>query len=152
MHCLQVVHCTLCKVNTYQTDDRQEKVKFVDPDWEVITGNLVHDMAEQYMLCGMRILENIIAKLSSYEMSPGNAAHKNYTITDDWVSKVLHQLQLPPIVAGGFAAQRLGHIMHHNDIDIFAYVPPWFDPSTLPWRFGLCFPNVYDGRNVHELV
>ena len=73
-------------------------------------------------------------------MSLGNAAHKNYAIIDDWVSKALHRLQLPAIVAGGFPAQRLGHIMHHNDIDIFAYVPPWFDPSTLPWRFGPCFP------------
>ena len=90
MHCLQVMHHTLHKANTYQTDDRQEKVKFVYPDWEVVTGNLVHDMAEQYMLCGIRIPENIIAKLSSYEMSLGNAAHKNYAIIDDWVSEALH--------------------------------------------------------------
>ena len=66
------------------------KKLFVDPDWGVVTGNLVHDMAEQYMLCGIRIPENIIAKLSLYEMSLGNAAHKNYAIIDDWVSKALH--------------------------------------------------------------
>ena len=47
-------------------------------------------MAEQYMLHGIRILENIIAKLSSYEMSLGNAALKNYAIIDDWVSEALH--------------------------------------------------------------
>ena len=32
----------------------------------------------------------------------------------------------------------------------YTYVPSWFDPSTLPWRFGLCFPNVHNGRNVPE--
>ena len=81
--------------------------KYVVPHWEVITQNLLHDMAQQYMLQGMKIPQNIIVKLSLYEMSLGNAAHKNYAIIDDWVSEALHQLQLPAIVAGGFAAQRL---------------------------------------------
>ena len=75
---------------------------------------------------------------------------KNYAIIDDWVSEVLHQLCLPTIVARGFAACRLGHITHHNDVDIFVYAPPWFDPFTLQWRFGPCFPNVYDGRHVPQ--
>ena len=57
-------------------------------------------------------------------MSLGNAGHKNYAIIDDWVSEVLHQLHLPTIVAGGFAAHRLQHITHCNDVDIFVYVPP----------------------------
>ena len=37
-------------------------------------------------------------------MSLGNAAHENYAIIDDWVSEALHQLHLPAIFAGGFAA------------------------------------------------
>ncbi|WP_420546667.1 hypothetical protein [Curvivirga sp.] len=63
------------------------------------------------------------------------------------MSEALHQLWLPAIVAGGFVAHRLGHITHRNDIDIFVYIPPWFDASTLPWRFGPCFPNVHTGRH-----
>ena len=57
---------------------------------------------------------------------------------------------MPAIVVGGFAAQRLGHTIQCNDIDIFAYVLPWFDPSTLPWRFGPCFHNVYSETHVPE--
>ena len=34
--------------------------------------------------------------------------------------------------------------------DVFAYVPPWFDPFTLQWRFGPCFPHVHDGRHIPE--
>ena len=147
MHCLQLVHKTLHKTNTYHMDDRNEKANYVDPDWEVITADLVHEIVHQYMLQGINIPESIIAKLSSYQMSLGDAAHKNYTMIDDWVSEALHRLRLPAIVAGGFAAHRLGHITHCNDIDIFVYVPPWFDISTLPWRFGPCFPNVHRGRH-----
>ena len=29
-------------------------------------------------------------------------------------------------------------------------MPPWFDASTLPWRFGPCFPNVYSETDVPE--
>ena len=83
-------------------------------------------------------------------MSLGDAAHKNYAIIDDWVSEALHQLGLPAIVAGGFATCHPGHVAHHNDIDIFTYVPPWFDPFTLQWRFGPCFPHVHDGRHIPQ--
>ncbi len=64
-------------------DDRHEKTNFVDPDWEVITADLVHDMAQQYMLHSMKIPQSIIAKLSSYERSLGDAAHKNFAIIDE---------------------------------------------------------------------
>ena len=87
MHCLQVVHQTLHKANTYQMDDRHEKTNFVDPDWEVITADLVCDMAQQYMLHSVKIPQSIIAKLSAYEMSLGDAAHKNFAIIDDWCQK-----------------------------------------------------------------
>ena len=147
MHCLQLVHKTLHKINTYCMDDSNGKVHFVDPDWEAITADLVHEMVHQHMLQGIHIPQNIIAKWSSYQISLGDAAHKNYAMIDDWVSEALHWLCLPAIVAGGFAAHRLGHITHHNDIDIFVYVPQWFDISTLPWRFGPCFPNVHRGRH-----
>ena len=99
---------------------------------------------------GMNIPESIIARLLSYQMSLGDAAHKNYVIIDDWVSEALHHLCSPTIVAGGFAACCLGHVTHCNDIDVFAYVPPWFDPFTLQWRFGPCFPHVHDGRHIPE--
>ena len=69
---------------------------------------------------------------------------------DDLVSEAIQRLRLPGIVAGGFAARRLGHTIQHNNIDIFAYVPPWFDSSTLEWRFGKCFPNVYNERHEPE--
>ena len=55
MHCLQLVHKTLHKTNTYHMDDRNEKANFVDPDWEVITADLVHEMVHQYMLQGRNI-------------------------------------------------------------------------------------------------
>ena len=96
-------------------DDYPNKAKFVDPDWEITTAELVHEMAEDYMRRGMNIPESIIAELSSYQMSLGDAAHKNYAIIDDWFSEALHQLHLPAIVAGGFAACCLGHVTHCND-------------------------------------
>ena len=105
-------------------DDYPNKAKFVDPDWEITTAELVHEMAEDYMRRGMNIPESIIAKLLSYQMSLGDAAHKNYAIIDNWVSEALHQLCLPAIVAEGFAACHLGHVTHHNDIDVSTYVPP----------------------------
>ena len=150
MHCLQVLHHTLNTSNVYHMDDISTKVNFLDPDWEVTTSDLVHEMAEEYRKRHMNIPQNIITKLSSYQMSLGNAAHENYAIIDYWVSEALHQLCLPMIVAGGFAAHHLGHVTHCNDVDIFAYVPPWFDPFTLQWRFGPCFPNVHDGRHVPQ--
>ena len=83
-------------------------------------------------------------------MSLGRHSHQNYAMIDDLVSEAIHRLHLPAIVAGGFAARRLGHTIHHNHIDIFVYVPPWFDSSSLPWRFGPCFPNVHNERHVPE--
>ena len=126
-------------------------MNFVDPDWELTTVDLVHEMAEEYRKAGTNIPQNIITKLSSYQMSLGNAGHKNYAIIDDWVSEALHWLHLPVIVAGGFAAHVNLDILHTVIIvDIFFYVPPWFDPFTLQWRFGPCFPNVYDGKHVPQ--
>ena len=104
IHCLQVLHHVLNTSNTYCMDYSSTKVNFVDPDWELTTVDLVHEMAEEYRKAGINIPQNIITKLSSYQMSLGNAGHKNYAIIDDWVSEVLHQLCLPTIVAGGFAA------------------------------------------------
>ena len=150
MQCLQVIHHMLNTSNRYRMDDYQNKAKFVDTDWEITTTELVHEMAEDYMRRGMNIPQSIITKLSSFQMSLGDAAHKNYVIIDDWVSEALHQLHLPAIVAGGFATCCLGHVTHHNDIDIFTYVPPWFDPFTLQWRFSPCFPHVHDGRHVSQ--
>ena len=83
-------------------------------------------------------------------MSLGDAAHKNYVIPDDWVSEALHWLHLPAIIAGGFAACHLEHVTHCNDIDIFTYVPPWFDQFILQWRFSPCFPHVHDGRHIPQ--
>ena len=130
MQCLQVLHHALNASNRYRMDEYPNKAKLVDPDWEITTAELVHEMAEDYMRRGMNIPQSIITKLLSFQMSLGDAAHKNYAIIDDWVSEALHQLHLPAIVAGGFATC-LGHVTHHNDIDIFAYVPPCFDPFTL---------------------
>ena len=84
IHCLQVLHGVLNTSNTYCMDDSSTKVNFVDPDWELTTADLVHEMAEEYRKAGINIPQNIITKLSSYQMSLGNAGHKNYAIIDDW--------------------------------------------------------------------
>ena len=83
-------------------------------------------------------------------MSLGTHSHQNYAMIDDLVSEAIHKLRLPGIVAGGFAAWRVGHTIQHNNIDIFVYVPPWYDSSTLEWRFGPRFPNVYNERHEPE--
>ena len=63
MQCLQVLHHVLNTSNRYRMDDNPNKAKFVDPDWEMTTAELVHEMAEDYMRRGMNIPESIIAKL-----------------------------------------------------------------------------------------
>ena len=150
MHCIQVIHRTLNKSNTYRMDDKKDKVKYLDPDWERTTTELVYEMSEQYRIQGINIPQSILDKLSSFQMSLGTHSHQNYAMIDDLVSEAIQRLCLPGIVAGGFAARRLGHTIQHNNIDIFAYVPPWFDSSTLEWRFGPCFPNVYNERHEPE--
>ena len=77
-------------------DDYPNKAKFLNPGWEITTAELVHEMAEDYMRRGMNIPESIIARLLSYQMSLGDAAHKNYVIIDDWVSEALHHLHVHP--------------------------------------------------------
>ena len=42
MHCIQVIHRTLNKSNTYRMDDKKDKVKYLDPDWEKTTTELVY--------------------------------------------------------------------------------------------------------------
>ena len=54
MHCLQLVHKTLHKTNTYHMDDRNGKVNFVDPDWEVITADLFHEMVHHVHVAGYK--------------------------------------------------------------------------------------------------
>ena len=46
-------------------DDYPNKAKFVDPDWEITTAELVHEMAEDYMRRGMNIPESIIVIILS---------------------------------------------------------------------------------------
>lgn len=92
MHCLQVLHHALTNANMYRMDDKPEKMKFVDRDWEVTIADVVDDMGGEYSRMGMNIPESIIAKLSSFHMSLGRAAHTNYTIIDDLVSEAIHCL------------------------------------------------------------
>ena len=147
---LQCIQHVLYKSNMYRIDDHNEKVNYLDPDWEVTICELVHEMSEQYRMQGINIPRSIVDKLASCYMSLGRHSHRNYGMIDDLVSEVIQRLCLPAIVVGGFAAWRLGHTIQHNDIDIFAYVTPWFDPSTLPWRFVPCFSNVYSETHVLE--
>ena len=126
MHCLHIIHHTLNKSNTYRMDDKNDKLKYLDPDWQVTTTDLVHEMCEQYRIQGINIPRSILDKLPPFHMSLGTHSHQNYTMIDELVSEAIHRLCLPAIVAGGFAAWRLGHAIHHNHIDIFVYVPPWF--------------------------
>ena len=126
------------------------KVNNIDPDWELTICELVHEMSQQYRMQGINVPRSVVDKLASCYMSLGRHSHRNYGMIDDLVSEVIQRLCLPAIVVGGFAAQRLGHTIWHNHIDIFAYVLLWFDASTLPWRFGPCFPNVYSETDVPE--
>lgn len=104
MHCLQVIHHMLNKSNTYRIDDKEENIKFVDPDWEVTTPGLLHEMSEQYKIQGINIPESIIGKLSSFQMSLGRASHQNYAMIDNLISEATYRLCLPTVVAGGFPA------------------------------------------------
>ena len=90
-------------------DDKNDKFKDLDPDWEVTTCDLLNEMHEQYRIQGMNISRSNVDKLSSFHMSLGTHSHQNYAMIDDLVSEVIHRLHLPAIVAGSFAARRLGH-------------------------------------------
>ena len=64
---------------------------------------------EQYRMQGINIPVSVVDKLASCYMSLGRHSHRNYGMIDDLVSEVIQRLHLPAIVAGGFAAWRLGH-------------------------------------------
>ena len=55
IHCLQVLHHVLNTSNTYHMDYSSTKVNFVDPDWELTTADLIHEMAEEYRKAGINI-------------------------------------------------------------------------------------------------
>ena len=150
MLCLQCIQHVLYTSNMYRIDDKKDKSNYLDPDWELTICELVHEMCEQYRNEGINIPRCIVDKLASFHMSLGTYSHRNYAMIDDLISEALHRLCLPAIVAGGFAARRLGHTIRRNHVDIFTYVPPWFDESTLPWRFGPCFPNVHSQTHIPQ--
>ena len=104
MLCLQCIQCVLYKSNMYRIDDHNEKVNYLDPDWELTICELVHEMSEQYRMQGINIPRSIVDKLASCYMSLGRHSHRNYSMIDDLVSEVIQRLHLPAIVVGGFAA------------------------------------------------
>ena len=104
MLCLQCIQCVLYKLNMYRIDDHNEKVNYLDPDWELTICELMHEMSEQYRMQGINIPKSVVDKLGSCYMSLGMHSHRNYGMIDDLVSEVIQRLCLPAIVAGGFAA------------------------------------------------
>ena len=150
MLCLQCIQHVLYTSNMYRINDQKDKANYLDPDWELTICELVHEMCEQYREQRINIPRCIVDKLASFHMSLCTYSHKNYAMIDDLTSEALHRLCLPAIVVGGFAARRIGHTIHCNHMDIFTYVPLRFDESTLPWRFGPCFPNVHSQTHIPQ--
>ena len=83
----------------------------------------------------------------------GTHSHQNYAMIDDLVPEAIHRLCLPAIVAGGFAAQRLGHTIHHNHIDIVVHMShPGMIHQVCHGDLIPCFPNVHNERHVPEAL
>ena len=92
MLCLQCIQHVLYKSNMYGIDDHNEKVNYLDPDWELTICELVHEMSEQYRMQGINIPISVVDKLASCYMSLGRHSYRNYGMIDDLVSEVISEV------------------------------------------------------------
>ena len=76
MLCLQCIQHVLYKSNMYRIDDHNEKVNYLDPDWELTICELVHEMSEQYRMQGINIPRSVVDKLASCYMLLGRHSQK----------------------------------------------------------------------------